>query len=178
MLGLLSYAPRLTGYELKHWADHSLRFFYRAPAMSQIYTELQRLEELQWVESWTEPQDDVRTKRVYRVTSEGAAALRDHVESAPFRSPVVRNPVAMRVWLGRLTGGAGLVRLVDEFGAHLDELVHDITRALRAAEDDPDLAYAALALRWTARTYQAQADALQELRRELVQLVEQGPDDR
>src|SRR5256885_16438206 len=40
ILGLLSFGRELTGYEVKQSADDSLRFFYTAPAMSQIYTEL------------------------------------------------------------------------------------------------------------------------------------------
>jgi hypothetical protein len=43
VLGLLSFGRELTGYELKQWADDSLGFFYTAPAMSQIYSELERL---------------------------------------------------------------------------------------------------------------------------------------
>jgi len=44
VLGLLSFGRELTGYELKQWADGSLRFFYWSPAVSQIYSELKRLE--------------------------------------------------------------------------------------------------------------------------------------
>ncbi|MFI8792971.1 hypothetical protein [Streptomyces sp. NPDC055105] len=44
VLGLLSFPGERTGYELKKWADASLRFFYWSPAISQIYAELRRLE--------------------------------------------------------------------------------------------------------------------------------------
>lgn len=170
VLGLLSYSPGLSGYELKHWADHSLRFFYRAPAMSQVYTELQRLEELQWVESWDEPQDEVRTKRVYRLTEEGNDALRSHVESAPFQPPVVKNPVAMRVWLGHLTDGAGLMTLVDAYSEHLGALLDDVQEAVATTEGRPELGYATAALHWIERMFQAEADSLVGLRQELAAL--------
>jgi len=44
VLGLLSFGRELSGYELRKWADASIRFFYGSPAMSQIYRELRRLE--------------------------------------------------------------------------------------------------------------------------------------
>ncbi|MGW7691330.1 helix-turn-helix transcriptional regulator [Streptomyces asiaticus] len=175
VLGLLSYAPGLSGYELKQWADHSLRFFYQAPAMSQIYSELQRLEALGWAESRLEPQGHGRDKRVYGLTEDGAAALKAHVESAPFRPPMVKNPVAMRIWLGHLTGGAGMDRLIDAYDAHLNEFLEGVRAALKTTEDRPELAYAAMALRWIARSNQAQADALGELRRELAEHRAEAP---
>ena len=51
VLGLLSFGRDLTGYDLKKWADSSLRFFYWSPAISQIYGELRRLESLGYVET-------------------------------------------------------------------------------------------------------------------------------
>ena len=46
VLGLLSFGEELSGYDLKKWADWSLRFFYWAPSYSQIYGELRKLEEI------------------------------------------------------------------------------------------------------------------------------------
>ena len=45
LLGLLTFGDELTGYELKQRADNTLRFYWVAPAMSQIYSELARLTE-------------------------------------------------------------------------------------------------------------------------------------
>ena len=45
LLGLLTFGDELTGYELKQRADKTLRFYWVAPAMSQIYSELARLTE-------------------------------------------------------------------------------------------------------------------------------------
>src|ERR1700736_6640886 len=75
VLGLLSFGRELTGYDLKKWADHSLRFFYWSPAISQIYSELKRLERLGYVTSRTVAQDELRNKRVYAITAEGTEAL-------------------------------------------------------------------------------------------------------
>src|SRR6476659_2997184 len=43
LLGLLTFGDELTGYELKRRADNTLRFYWVAPAMSQIYSELTRM---------------------------------------------------------------------------------------------------------------------------------------
>src|ERR1039458_7715997 len=75
VLGLLSFGRELTGYDLKKWADHSLRFFYWSPAISQIYSELKRLERLGYVTSRTVAQDELRNKRVYAISEEGRMAL-------------------------------------------------------------------------------------------------------
>ena len=46
LLGLLSFGDSLTGYELKQRADRTLRFYWVSPAMSQVYSELERLHDL------------------------------------------------------------------------------------------------------------------------------------
>ena len=46
VLGLLSFGQELSGFDMKRWADWSLKFFYWAPSFSQIYGELHKLEEL------------------------------------------------------------------------------------------------------------------------------------
>ena len=66
LLGLLTFGDELTGYELKQRADMTLRFYWTAPAMSQVYTELSRLLTLGLVATV----GDGRTTR-YRITEAG-----------------------------------------------------------------------------------------------------------
>ena len=61
VLGLLSFDEELSGYDVKKWADWSLRFFYWAPSYSQIYGELHKLEELGLVVSTTHERGKVKT---------------------------------------------------------------------------------------------------------------------
>src|ERR1043165_4355532 len=76
VLGLLSFPPgERTGYELKKWADASLRFFYGSPAFSQIYAELRRLERLGYATSRRSGPEEPRTKRTYAITRAGRDAL-------------------------------------------------------------------------------------------------------
>src|SRR6188472_1422015 len=81
VLGLLSFGRELSGFDMKRWADWSLKFFYWAPSFSQIYGELHKLEELGLVDSRVDenkrPQRKrgEREKRVYRITPEGERAV-------------------------------------------------------------------------------------------------------
>ncbi|MCB0995054.1 MAG: PadR family transcriptional regulator, partial [Acidimicrobiales bacterium] len=68
VLGLLSFGRELSGYDLKKWADASLRFFYWSPAVSQIYGELKKLSTAGLVAEREVPVDDLRNKRVYTLT--------------------------------------------------------------------------------------------------------------
>jgi DNA-binding PadR family transcriptional regulator len=85
LLGLLTFGDELTGYELKQRADNTLRFYWVAPAMSQIYSELSRLTEHGYVEAAT-TQGVARRTTTYRITSAGERALHEWIdESRPER---------------------------------------------------------------------------------------------
>ncbi len=70
VLGLLTFGDELTGYELKQRADNTLRFYWVAPAMSQIYSELARLTDHGLVEPTTSDGEGRRTT-TYRITAAG-----------------------------------------------------------------------------------------------------------
>ena len=102
ILGVLSFNRELSGYDVKKWADASLRFFYWSPALSQVYTELGRLERRGLVSSRTVPRDEVRDKRVFRITDLGREQLARWVDEAPVEVPVLKHSVVLRAWLGHL----------------------------------------------------------------------------
>ncbi|WP_280342746.1 PadR family transcriptional regulator, partial [Nocardia abscessus] len=107
VLGMLSHADELSGYDLKKWADWSLQFFYWSPSFSQIYAELKRLEKHGYATSRTVAHEDgVRGKRMYAITPEGRAAAANWVNHAPVEAPVLKHSVMLRAWGGG-GGGAG-----------------------------------------------------------------------
>jgi DNA-binding PadR family transcriptional regulator len=170
VLGLLSFGRELSGYDLKKWADSSLRFFYWSPAISQIYGELRRLERLGYVESRTTAQDDLRNKRMYRITSAGRDALAAWADGAPVEPPVLKHGVLLRVWLGHLAGPDVLREIVLEHRAYVDEVL-EILRAGRInAENEPAFAYPAIVIRWGQRYYANERELADELLRELEAL--------
>jgi DNA-binding PadR family transcriptional regulator len=72
VLGLLS-RRELSGYDLKTAIDRAIRHFWAA-SYGQIYPELRRLEERGWI-TGIDAARGGRSRRVYRITSEGRAAL-------------------------------------------------------------------------------------------------------
>jgi PadR family transcriptional regulator, regulatory protein AphA len=74
VLGMLSLGPR-SGYDIKQVVDRSTRFFWAA-SYGQIYPELRRLEEEGLIEGEDAPSGG-RSRRVYKLTKAGRAALRE-----------------------------------------------------------------------------------------------------
>ena len=167
VLGLLSFGEELSGYGLKKWADSSLRFFYWSPAISQIYGELRRLEALGYVESRTVPQDELRKKRLYRITDAGREALTDWANHAPVEPPVLKHSVALRVWLGHLTGPERLREVVAQHIAETEAVLDALRAAREIAETTPEWRYPATVERWGEKYYETQKALAQELLDEL-----------
>lgn len=168
VLGLLSFGRDLSGYDLKKWADNSLRFFYWSPAASQIYAELRRLEKVGYATSTVARQDDLRNKRVYSITDEGRAALRRWLHE-PAEPVVLKHPTMLRAWLGHLEGRDALTKVLDAHRADLTEQLDAARHASEHAADDPAWgAYPAAVTRWAVRRLESELDLLDELERDLT----------
>ncbi len=73
ILGLINYRE-MTGYEIMQTFRDSLNFFWSAQT-SQIYRELQTLENRKWVEKTVVPQSGKPDKNIYAITGEGREEL-------------------------------------------------------------------------------------------------------
>ncbi len=69
LLGLLNYGS-MTGYELGNAFKDSLGFFWQAH-MSQVYRDLNSMEEDGWVKSEWIVQEERPNKRLYTITGAG-----------------------------------------------------------------------------------------------------------
>lgn len=97
LLGLLSYS-NMTGYELGKAFQDSLSFFWKAQP-SQIYRELNRLEEQGCLSSVIEFQTDKPNKRIYSLTDSGKEELTAWLESPmPNELMATRSEVLMRLF--------------------------------------------------------------------------------
>jgi DNA-binding PadR family transcriptional regulator len=170
VLGLLSFGRELSGYDLKKWADASLRFFYWSPASSQIYSELRRLEGLGYTRSRTARQDDLRNKRMYRITSAGERALRAWIAHGDYEPTMVKHPMLMRVWLGHLAEPDRLRELVGEHLRAVQEELEHARYSYEHAPDDPAWSYPELVTAWAVRTLEAEVQLTEQLLGELHQL--------
>jgi DNA-binding PadR family transcriptional regulator len=167
VLGLLAFGDELgrelSGYDLKKWADASLRFFYWSPAISQIYGELKRLEAIGYAASREVRQDELRNKRVYRITASGLEALRRWARTAPVEPPVLKHGVALRAWLGHLATPEQLRDVVEQHRARCDEMLAEIRGDIEAGRHEPSWEYPVVVLRWSERYWASErrlADAM------------------
>lgn len=170
VLGLLSFGQELSGYDLKKWADTSLRFFYWSPATSQIYAELRRLEQLGYVDERVAAQDDLRNKRLYRITDVGTAALRTWAREAPVEPPVLKHGVLLRVWLGHLCEPEELRDTVRQHRAYAESMIEELRESEEMASTAPEWAFPAIVTRWGEKYYLAERDLADDLLRELEAL--------
>ncbi|MGW6410428.1 PadR family transcriptional regulator [Streptomyces vinaceus] len=179
VLGLLSFGEELSGYDLKKWSDRSLRFFYWSPSFSQIYSELGRLEKAGYASSRLVAQETgTRDKRVYRITEEGMAAVREWARETPPDPPVLKHGPMLRLWLGHLLDPGQLRELLlkqQEFAEGMR-----LAAAADAADalDGPAWAYPTLTLRWAERYYASEGALAAAMLDDLAGLEEPGTGDR
>jgi DNA-binding PadR family transcriptional regulator len=136
LLGLLTFGDELTGYELKQRADNTLRFYWVAPAMSQIYTELARLTEHGLLEPVTTAGRGRRTT-AYRITTAGSAALRGWIAGSTVGFPTLKHTVLLRLLIGHASDPERIRAMLEEYA---DELavarrdLREVRESLRGAD--------------------------------------------
>ena len=158
ILGLLTFGRELSGYDVKKWADASLRFFWWAPATSHIYRELARLEELGLVTSRPAP-DAERRKRLYRITDRGREVAAEWVTEPVAEPVVVKHPVALRLWLGHLGDPEQLRTVLEEHRVETRRLLREIDQSIAASAGDAAMEYPRIVLEWMRTIYAADAEA-------------------
>jgi DNA-binding PadR family transcriptional regulator len=146
LLGLLSFGRELSGYELKQMAEN-LRFFWSAPAMSQVYREVERLAAAGLVSQHSVVRDGTRSTKVYRLTAEGEQAVRSWL-SAPPEAPVLRHPVALRVFFGHLLEPEVLREAIESHRAWCDRMLDELGAIRGGLGDDRRFRNAALVAEW------------------------------
>ncbi len=116
LLGLLSFGDALTGYELKQRADRTLRFYWVSPAMSQVYSELERLHERQLVS-----RHGVDRTTSYSLTRQGRSVLTRWMRETPVGFPVLKHPVALRLLLGAIVDPEAITGMLRDHLVRLEE---------------------------------------------------------
>lgn len=175
VLGMLSHGNELSGYDLKKWADWSLKFFYWSPSFSQIYGELKRLEKAGYVTSRTELTENTRGKRVYRITEPGMAAVARWARDSPVDPPVLKHGVMLRVWLGHLMEPERLRAIVAEHADHAEKMREHAAADAEGAAKVPEWAHAEVVLRWSARYYEAERELAAQMLADLEELERKAP---
>jgi DNA-binding PadR family transcriptional regulator len=164
LLGLLSFGEELSGYELKQWADDSLRFFWSAPAMSQVYRELERLAESGYVHQRTAVRDGTRLTKVYRLSQTGEQAVRRWLAEPP-EPPVLKHPVALRIFFGHLLDPDDLRKAVEIHRDWCDQMLIDLSAVRSDLGDDPAWRNAARVAEWGLDYYRGERRAVDQVGR-------------
>lgn len=137
VLGLLTFGDELTGYELKQRADNTLRFYWVAPAMSQIYSELVRLTDRGLVKA-TASKGEGRRTTTYRITATGQEALHTWMATSPTGFPVLKHTVLLKLLVGHAGDPAGIRAMLEEYVAELAAARADLRQvrdSLRGADE-------------------------------------------
>jgi DNA-binding PadR family transcriptional regulator len=136
VLGLLTFGDELTGYELKQRADNTLRFYWVAPAMSQVYSELTRLTARGLVEPTTSGGEARRTT-TYRITEAGRLELEAWMMEGRVGFPVLKHTVLLRLLIGHVGEPERIRAMLEEYVAELAVARSDLLEvrdALRGAD--------------------------------------------
>ena len=172
ILGLLTFGQELSGYELKQWADSTLRFYWTAPAMSQIYTEVNRLAQRRLVLSREVGGGPSRTTTRYRVSAKGASELRRWLADSDPGFPLLKHPIALRLLLGHLLDPGQVRAMLEAYDAALADQRRDLRAVLDGIDNNPAFEFPAHVARWGLSYYDSETDAV---RRVLKALPETGP---
>ena len=161
LLGLLSFGGELSGYELKRWSEN-LRFFWAAPAMSQVYREVERLTAGGYVEQRLVVRDGTRETKVYRITPAGRQALRAWLAEPP-EPPLLKHPVALRVFFGHLLEPDELRRAIEAHRDWCKRMLTELGDVRDSLGDDESFRNAALVAEWGIGYYRGELGAVDGL---------------
>ena len=171
LLGLLVFDSEtsehgLTGYELKQRADRTLRFYWVSPAMSQIYTELDRLSRNGFVEA-VDDTSGKRTTRRFRITPDGREALTAWLHTSEHEFPMLKHPIALRLMMGSLMGPGEVEAMLDGYVDAVMSRRKELEAVREMLGDREAVAYPARVADWGLAYYDAEVEIVEKLRRTL-----------
>jgi len=120
ILGLLSEAP-LSGYQIKRIVDIRFRFFW-SESFGQIFPALKSLAANRLIEEAEPAVQDGRTRKTYRITPQGSAALKNWL-SLPVGKESYRLEILLKMYFSNYTEPAVMLSHMRRFeAAHMQQL--------------------------------------------------------
>ena len=112
LLGIISSEGSMTGYELDKFFKGSLNYFWQAKT-SQIYRELNTMEDLGWLTSERVIQEEKPNKKVYSITSQGKEELLKWLLLPDTGlDGEIKSPLLMRIFFAGEAGEQGRVQAI------------------------------------------------------------------
>lgn len=162
LLGLLSFSDELTGYEVRQRAEQTYRYFWVAPAMSQIYKELEQLATLGLVKA-IDHTERGRIVRRYRITNDGTRAVRDWLTNAPPGETVIKHITALRLFLGHLVDEDALASVLDAHARVAADTAAELASLAERLSDQPVWQNARLVAQWGEAIHRVDAEMAAKL---------------
>ena len=168
LLGLLSFDEAMTAYELKQRADRTLAFFYWSPAMSAVYTELERLAKLGYVRAEDEAPEAGRVRRVHRITPDGKRELERWLNGAGWEPNQLKHFMSLKTMFAHAADPAVLAAQADEHAAWARSQVEElrqirVSAETRARENDARWEYSLYVIEWGLDLYETEARSAERL---------------
>lgn len=140
VLGLLGLRP-MSGYDIKGAVDRTIRHFWAA-SYGQIYPELKRLEEADWIRGSDEGRGG-RARRVYTITARGRRELLGWLNGHETRIEMRDESLLRLIFADSLPREDALGLLIARREGYRQMLAY-----LRQGGTNPDLPFVDLVYRW------------------------------
>lgn len=162
ILGILSFGQPLSGYDIRKTAKE-LSHFYPAPAHSQIYRELRRLDEMELLTSEYIAQEGKPDKQEFEITPQGTAVLQQWMQQSDIDAPVRKHPLLLRLYFGHVSQPKELISMLERYIAQCNKDLAQLAIVEEYTENDPDHPYAALVVEWNAHYVMAERTIAQKM---------------
>ncbi|SRR6266542_4101504 len=139
ILGLLSLSP-MSGYEVAQATEHSIAHFWPL-SKTHVYSELARLEKLEWVEAKEITQEKAPDKRVFHITPPGEQALDQWLVSSPLPAEVHRLPILIKLFIGHRIPRDKLLEMLEEYRQESEDYRRGMQDIVDALKGIPKAAY-------------------------------------
>jgi DNA-binding PadR family transcriptional regulator len=117
-----------TGYAIKRTVDQSTRFFW-ATSFAQVYPELARLEEQDYIAGRDDPQG-ARPRRTYLLTEKGRRAFEDWLRSQRMPGFEFRDEALLRLFFADALAEADALALIKRLREQAEQLNRDFRKEI------------------------------------------------
>lgn len=119
VLGLIDKVPGSSGYELVSVADRSFAHFWPV-SQTLLYRELNRVVDLGWASATRVEQTRVPSKRIYRITADGAQTLDGWLARPAPLSETFRSGMLLRLFFAHRMDPSEVQTMLDDYRTALN----------------------------------------------------------